>query len=230
MQIGCYYITKCDGEYSLCNFKDSDYVNGVKIFVTSKHHLWSLSLIPDDVLLRSGLSTCPPLHNSCSIGDEASSKESKKADLHVPNDDYLETSSDVSLCLPANMISILDVNTSELKEGMLKPAVIPEEIAEVYPYSGTLASAPPPFPNSNCLLPEGNLMSLRGHVVAAHNVDAHINQNLRDSFQSRFFSGVANTYCFHVLMEHQIVSILCYLYFSLLHVILKYYVSSHCIF
>lgn len=220
MQIGCYYITKHDGEDSLCNFKDSDCVSGVKIFVTCKHHLWSLSFISDDVLPVSNLPSSPPLDNSCSIGDELSSKDPNEVCLHVPNGNYLETSSDVSLCLPANMICILDSNMRELKEGMIKPTVTSEEIPEVNPCTGTVASAPPPFPSSNFLLPEGNLTSLQGHVVAAHNVDAQVNcQDLGDSIQSRFLGGVTSTSCFHVLVEHQIVSIHYFLHFSLFHVI-----------
>ncbi|PON99190.1 CST complex subunit CTC [Trema orientale] len=208
LQIGCYYITKHDGEDSLCNFKDSDYVSNVKVIVTSKHHLWSLSFIPDDVLPASNLSSCPPLDDYCSIGDPVSSRDRNEVRLNVPNGGYLETSSDVSLSLPANMIGILDLNMRKLNGGMIKPAEIPEEIAEVYSCTGTVASAAPPFPNFNCLLPEGNLVSVQGLVVAAHKVDAHLDcQNLGDSLQSRFFSGVASTSCFHVLVKDQIVRI-----------------------
>ncbi|XP_062097662.1 CST complex subunit CTC1 isoform X2 [Humulus lupulus] len=203
LQIGCYYITKHDGEDSLCSFKDSDHVSGSKFFVTSRHHLLSLSFIPDDALPGSNLPSCPPLDNSCSISDEVSLKNCNEVCLHVANGDSLETSSDVSLRVPVNMISLLDINLREVKGGLIKPAVTSEDIAEVYPCPGTVASCPPSFSNSNCLLPEGNLMTLQGHVVAAH-LDS---QHHGDHLQSKFLNGIASTSCFHVLVEHQIVKI-----------------------
>ncbi|XP_024017091.1 CST complex subunit CTC1, partial [Morus notabilis] len=208
LQIGCYYITEHYKEDSFCNFKDSDYVSGVKVLASSKLHLWSLSLTPDDVLPPTNLANCPPSDNSCHIGgDVVSSEAYNELCLQMPNRDCLESCSDVSLCLPANMRDILEVNMSELEERLIKPAVRPEGIAELFSCIGDVASAPL-LPNINFLLPEGNLVSLRGHVVTVHGVDMHGNsQNHGDPLGSRLFSGVATTSCFHVMVEHQIVKV-----------------------
>ncbi|XP_060958065.1 CST complex subunit CTC1 isoform X3 [Cannabis sativa] len=201
LQIGCYYITKHDGEDSLCSFKDSDHVSSAKFFVTSRHRLLSLSFIPDHALPGSNLPSCSLL-DSCSLCDEVSLKNCNEACLHVANGDCLETSSDVSVRVPLNMINLLDLNLREVKGGLFEPVVTSEEIAEVYACPGTVASYPPSFSNSNCLPPEGNLITLQGHVVAAH-----YSQHHGDSLKSKFLSGIASTSCFHVLVEHQIVKI-----------------------
>lgn len=228
LQIGCYYVTEHYKEDSFCNFKDSDYVNGVKILVSSKLHLWSLSFTLDDALPTTDLPNCSPLDDSCPIRDVVSSKTHGELCLRVSNPDFSETCSDASLCLPANMRDILEVNMSERKDGLIKAAERPEGIAEIYSHTGDVASDSL-LPDINCLLPQGYLISLQGHVVAVHNVDTHVDcQNLGNFCRSRLLSGVASTSCFHVLMDHQIVSIY-YCSFSFLHVILNHNVPSPCI-
>ncbi|KAL5558189.1 hypothetical protein UlMin_034400 [Ulmus minor] len=211
LQIGCYYITKHDGGDPFCNFKDSDFVSGVKFLVPSKIHLWSLSFATDEVLPSSNILNYPPSDNCSSIGDEVSFGDQNEVSLHMFNSHSLET--DIALSLPTNTIDLLKIDISVLVKGLTKPVLTTESVLKVSPSSGTVKSNPCFLPNSNCLLPEGNLTSLRGHVVAIHHVDhssvnAHLNcQNLGGSFLSRFFRGVANTSCFHVLVDHQIVKI-----------------------
>ena len=206
LQIGCYYITEHDEKDSFCTNTDLDSVGGVNVLVTSELHLWNLSFTPEDVLPSSNLSNGPPLGNSHPHSDESSRMDCNELCLHMPNGANLETSSDVSLSMTANKTSIVKVNMSELQECMVK-SVTPKGSAEFSPCPKTMFSVPPLLPNNSCLLPEGNLVSLRGHVVAAHNVGDHVNsQNLGDSLKSRLFSEAISS-CIHVLVDHQIVSV-----------------------
>ncbi|XP_015884731.3 CST complex subunit CTC1 isoform X3 [Ziziphus jujuba] len=210
LQIGCYYITNHDKEDSFCNLMDSGDVSGVKILVTSRIHLWSLSFVSDEVLKNCISTNCLPSVGPSCIGDELLCNTEVFHKMF--NDNSLETHSDVSLFLPINIINIIKPSIKEMDENII-PAVTPEGIAEVSPSSGTVVPFPLFLPKSKCLLPEGNLKSLRGNVLAVHgvdhnSVDATLScQNLAYSLQSRFFHGFASSSCIHILVDNQIVSI-----------------------
>lgn len=222
LQIGCYYITNHDREDSFCNLMDSGNACGVKILVTSRIHLWSLSFVSDEVLNKCNSTKYPLSVGPSCIGDEFISNT--EVLLQKLNDNSLETHSDVSLFLPVNTINFMESSIKEMNEDIIIPAVTPEGIAEVSPCGGMVPS-PLFLPKINCLLPEGNLKSLRGNVLAAHGVDqnsldANLScQNLGYSLESRFFHGFANSSCIHVLVDKQIVKFLFPFIFFLMFVI-----------
>ncbi|KAF3446226.1 hypothetical protein FNV43_RR11405 [Rhamnella rubrinervis] len=214
LRIGCYYITNHDREDSFCNLKDFDNVSGIKVLVTSTTHLNSLSFVPDGVLQRSNSSKHPPLDGLSCIRDEFPCKDhNEEVLLQMLNDNSLETCSDISLFLPANIINFFELNRNKMDENLVQPAVIPEGTVEASPYNGAVVPSPLLLPKSNCLLPEGSLISLRGIVIAAHGVDhnsvyAHLScQNLGYPLRSKFVHGFASSSCFHVLIDNQIARI-----------------------
>lgn len=215
LRIGCYYITSHDSKDSFCNLKNFGNASGVKVLVTSTTHLSSLSFFPDGVLQSSNSSKHPPLDGlSCIHGEFPCKNHNEEVLLQMLNDNSLETCSDVSLFLPANIISFFGPNRSKMDENLVQPAMTPEGTAEASPCSGAVVPSPLLLPKSNCLLPEGNLISLRGIIVAAHEVDhdsvfAHLScQNLRFPLQSKFVHGFASSSCFHVLIDNEIVKLL----------------------
>lgn len=87
---------------------------------------------------------------------------------------------------------------SELEMSLVEPAPIPDNICDV---SACPILASSLISNSICLLPVGNLISLRGHVIVAHSFDqSHVDTN------SSFTCREAGSFCFHVFVDHKVVS------------------------
>lgn len=215
LQIGCYYITNHDGEDSFCDLNDFDNVSGVKVLVTPTTYLSSLSFFPDGVLQSSISSKCPPLDGPSCIHDEFACKDHyEEILLQMLNDNSIETSSDVSVYLPANIISFIEMNRNKMDGNLIQPAVTPEGIAEVPRCNGRVIPSTLLLPKSNYQLSEGNLISFRGIVIVVHgvdhdSVDAQSScQNLGYPFRFRSVHGFGRSSCFHVLMDNQIVKLL----------------------
>lgn len=216
LQIGCYYITKHDREDSFCNLKGSDYFIGKKILIPSTTHMWTLSFGTDEVCQNNSTSKCIPLDDSFR-SDELLSGYHKEVLLQTSNRNLSETSSDMSLCLSANVLGLGELHLKELKESLIKPVVTPKDIPNISSCISPVMTVPPLSTASN-MFPEGNLISVCGHVVAVHSiednsVDPYLNrQNLRDPLELRF-SPRATSSCIHVLVDHQIVILISVFFF-----------------
>ncbi|BBG94975.1 conserved telomere maintenance component 1 [Prunus dulcis] len=175
LHIGCYYITKHDGEDSFCNLKDSSYSSSDNILIPSTTHLWSLSFTSDEICQNNSSPKCLPLDNS------------------LRNNEVLS-----------------EHHNEELEEGLIKPVVTAEGIPKISSCISLAMTAPLLSLDSNGLFPEGNLLSLCGHVIAVHSVeDNSVNpylncQNVGDPLQWRFLQR-AKSSCIHVLVDHHIV-------------------------
>ncbi|XP_038899097.1 CST complex subunit CTC1 isoform X3 [Benincasa hispida] len=182
LQIGSYYITKCNKEHSLFNIEESICVKSQKFIVTSSSHLWNISF---------------------TFGDQI--------DLNYGS------FSDIYLHLPANAKDILVVDLEKQEENSNK-VLKPEEIGKSSPCYRDVTSSDMQtsvFHGSDCLFPEGNLSSVKGHVVAVHDCQSCIDsdfrcQSIKEGSQCRFSMGAKST-CIHLLMEDQIVKIFGYL-------------------
>ncbi|KAM5574673.1 CST complex subunit CTC1 [Rosa sericea] len=211
LQIGCYYITKHDREDSFCNLKGSDYFIGQKILIPPTTHLWSLSFGSDEVCQNNSSSKCIPLDDSLR-SDEVLSGYHNEVLLQTSDENLSETSSDMCLCLSASVLGLGELHLKELKETLIKPVVTPKEIPKISSCIRPVTIAPPLSTESNRMFPEGNLISMRGHVVAVHSiednsVDPHLNrQNLRDPLELRFLQRTTSS-CIHVLVDNQIVKL-----------------------
>lgn len=216
LQIGCYYITKHDREDSFCNLKGSDYFSGKKILIPSTTHLWSLSFGSDGVCQNNSSVKCLPLDDSLR-NDEVLSGYHNEVLLQMSYGNSSETSSDMSLCLSASELGLGELNLKELKENLIKPVVTPKEIPKISSCIRPVMTSPLLSTESNCMFPEGNLISMCGHVVAVHgieenSVDPYLNcQNLCDPIGLRFLQRATRS-CIHVLVDHQIVFLICSLF------------------
>ncbi|XP_050378605.1 CST complex subunit CTC1 isoform X2 [Argentina anserina] len=209
LQIGCYYITKHDREDSFCNLKSSDDFIGKTILIPSTTHLWSLSFGTDEVYQNKSSSKCILLDDSLR-SDEFLSGYHNEVLLQTSVENLPETSSDISLCLSASALSLGELHLKELKESLIMPVVTPKDIPKISSCISPVMTAPLSTESSR-MFPEGNLISLRGHVVAVHSndessVDPLLNcQNLQDPPELRLQRVTSS--CIHLLVDHQIVKL-----------------------
>lgn len=210
LQIGRYYITKHGREDSFCNFI------GQKILIPYTTHLWSLSFGSDAVCQNNSSVKCLPLDDSLRNDDILSGYHNEVL-LQMSHGNSSETSSDMSLCLSASELGLGELNLKELKESLIKLVVTPKEIPKIPSCIRPVMRSSPLSTESNCMFPEGNLISMCGYVVAVHSfednsVDPYLNcQNLRDPIGLRFLRRATSS-CIHVLVDHQIVILICSLF------------------
>ncbi|KAK9270379.1 hypothetical protein L1049_025958 [Liquidambar formosana] len=219
LRIGDFYITKHFEEDLFCNLKDSEYLSGAKVLINSRTHLWSLSFSSDELLSYTDPSYDPALVESSFSNSEVLSGGTHQIELlfQRSSSKCLETYSDVDLHVSADALNLLGVDVNIMEKGLIKPSLTLEEVANTSRSVGTTVAAslqPAAIAESDCLLPEGNLISLYGHVVAVHTfegspLDKHLShESLRDVHQLSFFQGVVSSVCIHLLMNHHIVRIL----------------------
>lgn len=134
--------------------------------------------------------------------------------LQRSTDNCHETCSDIHLHLPADFKSELDVDLKVLKRDLIKAAPTPEGVGNAplcdeIAINTSLQSSQ--NDSSSLLLPEGNLVSLQGQVMAVHNLNHYSldanssNENCHVVQQLRFSRRVTWSMCIHVLTDHHIV-------------------------
>ncbi|KAI8549836.1 hypothetical protein RHMOL_Rhmol06G0056300 [Rhododendron molle] len=215
LRIGGYYIIKHHEEDILCTSKDTNDASCCKIIITSTTHLWSLSFSSDEDIQNTNLAHPPT--DSFDSPNEAPSEcpHQNVRPLKNLSVDCVSSDPDLHVHLSRDNASFLKENLKSLDEGLLKPSVSVEEVANIswcnetimrgsFHYSGT---SDPEFQ-----LPEGNLISFHGHVVAVHNSGcSSFGANVRckspvDISCTKFFP-VTNSVCIHVLVDHHLVKI-----------------------
>ena len=206
LQIGNYYITKHDKEDSFCNLKHSGNFIGKRILIPPTTHIWSLSFGADVVCQNDNSSKCIPLDNSLRSGEVLSGYHNEVL-LQMSSENLTGTSSDMSLCLSASVLGLGELHLKELKDSLIKPVGTPKDIPKISPRVNPVMTAPPLSTEPNCMFPQGNLISVSGHVVVVHSiednsVDPHWNcQNRSDLLEMRFLQR-ATSCCIHLLVDH----------------------------
>lgn len=160
LQIGGYYLTKHMEKDLFCNLEGSDF-GGSKVLITSKTHLWTLSL-------RSDEPSYHPFRDSSINNDMDLSGSSKQYELpfQISIDEHRKTLSDIQLQVSPDVLKFFRC-FMEVNEG---PIIASEQT------SATV---------SDSLLPKGNLITLRGDVVAVR--------------------GNGGSLCIHVMKDHRLV-------------------------
>lgn len=224
LQIGGYYIFKHHIENCFCTTKDSKNVGNAKIPakipVSSKTRMWSLTFSTDEVVTYN---RSPSNGDSSFSSHEALAVDKVELLLHGLSDSYLGKSSDVHLFLSANAKDILKVKLKDLEEDFIKPSVGPDQTSNISSCTRTTLNVPGlsygPL-DSSFLVPEGNLISLHGDVVAVHGFDdssvsEHLSgESLSDVLQFGFFQELGKTFCIHVLVDHKPVIVYYDIYLS----------------
>lgn len=162
LQIGGYYLTKHMEQDLFCNLEGSDF-GCSKVLITSKTHLWTLSF-------RSDEPSYHPFHDSSISNDMDLSGSSNQDELpfQISIDEHPKTVFDIQLQVSPDVLKFVRCFI-ELNEGPINAS------------EQTSANV------SDSLLPEGNLITLRGDVVAV--------------------CDNGGSLCIHVMKDHRLVKI-----------------------
>ncbi|XP_031740668.1 CST complex subunit CTC1 isoform X2 [Cucumis sativus] len=208
LQIGSFYITKRNNNHSLFNMEESNCVNSQKFLITSCTQLWCISFTFGNDILHgtesnnTQFSDFPICDGGVISGDQI--------DLHC------RSLSDIYLHLPANAKDSLVFDLEKQEENSTKLVIKPEEAGKPCYRDGISSDMQTSgFHGTDCLFPEGNLSSVKGHVVAVHDlhqscIDSNLECQSIKGGLCRFPVGGKST-CIHLLMEDQIVKIFGYL-------------------
>ncbi|EEF52463.1 conserved hypothetical protein [Ricinus communis] len=207
-QIGSYYIINHHPEESLCSIRNHNYISGVKIFISSKIHLWSLFFSSDEVIRNNRSSSDASQGDSSSSSRESLRRFQVEPLLRV-TDKSPESCSDVFLYLAVNAMWFFDIKLNARKGADTDPPTAPEETSNYSISSSSLSYGSLDY----TVFPEGNLTSVHGDVVAIHGFDdnsADISlscNRLGDVLDMRFSQGKTSGSCIHVLVDNQVVTI-----------------------
>lgn len=216
LRIGSYYITKRNNDRSLFNMEGSNCINSQKILINSCTQLWCISFTFGNDILHSTeynntqFSDFPVCDGGVISGDQI--------DLHCGS------LSDIYLHLPANAKDSLVFVLEKQEENSTKLVLKPEETGKPC-YRDVISSdmQTSVLHGTDCLFPEGKLSSVKGHVVAVHDlyqscIDSNFKCQSIKGGLCRFPVG-GKSICIHLLMEDQIVclAVPCSLNFVILY-------------
>ncbi|CAI9116604.1 OLC1v1017797C1 [Oldenlandia corymbosa var. corymbosa] len=213
LRIGAYYIIKDRRNHFPFTAKNDKNNIPAAMLVNCQTYLRSISLSSDVILENS---------NSSSVFSSATSHEPEPVPDAFPQNEILANKqysiwpesccSDIILSLPSDAIHHLKVDTNVFESGVQKSSLIFETYTEKYDAKGSIVTGPLPsgaYP-SEPLLPEGDLLSLHGLVVAIHdfNGSPHISHPRHeisfDAHELKFSPGAS---CIHVLVDDQMAMI-----------------------
>ena len=220
LRVRGYYIIKHHQEDILRTSEDINDVTCGKVIITSGTHLWSLSFSSDEVLQNTNLSHLPAFADTFVSSNEAISECSQQNELPPLrlNVDCPEIHPDIYVHLSTDVASFVKEELMAAVEGLLKPYVSLEEVPDTSCCNGTMMtgsvqSSGTSKPEFN--LPEGNLISFHGHVLAVHSTNLRHKSRI-DVHWAKIFQ-VTNHVCIHVLVDQHIVRFsLCTLSFFIL--------------
>ncbi|CAK9177344.1 unnamed protein product, partial [Ilex paraguariensis] len=219
LRIGGYYLIKPHKEDPLCASEDFNAVSGGRIVITSRTNLWSLSFSSDEVFPSVDPSHVSSFHSSFVSSKEFLSEGSHRNDSPLLrfNSGCPEICSDISLSLSSDVLSLVEIDLKSLEEGLIKPSVSLEGVDNISRGIGSMMTTSVQSSgtyDAYCHLPEGNLISLHGHVLAVHNLEhsspaSHLSQKSPSDVQRpNFFQRLTSSICIHVLVDLHVVKIL----------------------
>lgn len=215
LKIGGLYIVKHQDEDVFCNVIEDNVVTGAKVIINSGTHLWSLRFSNLKSLQSSDFSYLFSSHNSPARCDEVISKGYQHFQIPslTSNGVNYEIYSDMNIFVPADALSLLENDIKLLGGCIVGPSFPFEQESDIHVCSGAMITASMQSSgtsHSGHLLPEGNLISLHGLVVAVHECDHHsFAAQIRVDGNSTgrlpmFLQGRERT-CMHVLVDQRIV-------------------------
>lgn len=216
LKIGGYYIIEHNRKDCFSSTKDAGFGSSgtAKFLIDSRKHIWSLSFISDEVLFNYKSVPTSAKDSLFPTIDAVLPKDKIEQLLLRSNDNFSGVCSDVCLYLPVSHTGLLEDNITESEDSQIQQFRVSEERGDTLLSSGTVVARPkfcPGSQNSNCLFPEGNLISLEGNVVDIHDISSSINNSCSsgaslEPLQMKGFVGVRSSFCIHVLVYHHIVT------------------------
>ncbi|KAJ9567422.1 hypothetical protein OSB04_003388 [Centaurea solstitialis] len=215
LRIGGYYLIKHHNKDLICTAKDSgsgDTCDG-KVLVKSKSQLWSVSFSADEAGPSTAQSCISSYHN-LDVDKQFQSPNSRQVEIPILRsiDRCPEICPDIYLHLSADHLSFLEVKLRKLKEDLIQPTSSMKELLNNSWSSRTMMSVSMLSGAFGVTLPQGNLLSVKGHVVAVHSSDqgclvTHLRHKILHGAHHRILPGVTNNICIHVLVDRDIVKI-----------------------
>ncbi|CAK7347604.1 unnamed protein product [Dovyalis caffra] len=199
----------------LSKYQDCNSIGSGKIDISSEMHLWSLSFSSDDIVTNDKSLDDAPRNDSSFSNEEVLMRDQVELLLKRSTGNSPECFSDVLLHLSADMMHLLALELSKMKEGFM-PVVMSGDAFNGSPHILTKISASNmPFASScsSCLSPEGNLVSVLGNVVTFHRLDSNLANahsscdTVSDIPHMGCFQRIPSSYCIHVLVGKQMVRI-----------------------
>lgn len=201
LHIGGYYIIEHNAKDCFSATNDAAFGSSgtANFLIDSGKHIWSLAFISDDAI------------------DGVRPKVQIQQQLLSSNDDSSSVCSDVCLYLPVNLTGLLEDNVTESEDGQIQKFETSELSANICFNIGTVVA----WPNfcsepqsSNCVFPEGKLISLKGNVVGIHDISSGFCNSCSsgaslDALQMKGLVGAKGSFCIHVLVHHNVVSCNC---------------------
>lgn len=216
LQIGGYYIIEHNRNDCFSTMNDAGFGSSgtAKFLVDSGKHIWSLSFISDEVLFNYKSVYTSAKNSSSPTIDRVMPEDQIERQLLRSNDDSSGVCSDVCLYLPVNLTDLLEENIMESKYSQFQKFAISEESANISFNTGTVVARPTFCSgslSSNCLFPEGNLISLKGNVVDIHDISSSFCDSCSSgaslgALQMKGLVGNRSSFCIHVLVHHHIVT------------------------
>ncbi|KAL8523974.1 hypothetical protein ACS0TY_013800 [Phlomoides rotata] len=215
LKIGRCYLVKHQEALKLCNTKENNQVSCAKVFITSGTHISSVTFSSVECLQSASVVDGFPLCNLPISSDELIPKGCWEYEIPclIGNSGGSGIYSDVNIFVPSSALNLL--------ENIIKMVCIPDEpidsFAEetgIHDHSGSIASMQPSITScSDCSLPEGNLITLQGLVLAfhdCHSVPFPAQRCARRGEGSllMFLQEHAGV-CVHVFTDNHIVTIFC---------------------
>jgi hypothetical protein len=208
LQIGGYYVIKHNAKdcFSTANNAGFGSSGTAKFVIDYGKHIWSLAFICDDVLFNNKSAYASVEGSSPHATDGVLPKVQIEQQLLISIDDSSGFYSDVCLYLPANLTGLLEDKFATSEQSANICFNIGTELAWPNFFSGPQSS--------NCLFPEGKLISLKGNVVDIHDVASSLcnscsSESSLDVLQMKDLAGTRGSFCIHVSVDNNIVSCKC---------------------
>ncbi|PIN11237.1 hypothetical protein CDL12_16163 [Handroanthus impetiginosus] len=198
LKIGLCYLVKHQDKDILCSIKENYQVSLAKVFVSSGTRLWSLTFSSIDSL----------------SSDDVIANQSSELPYLMGNDVDSGSYLDVNVFVPSSALNLLENVIKLLDGGPNEPRDCFKDEPDIHSRAGPVINAstqPSGISCSDYPLPEGDLITLHGRVVASHDcVDSAFLGQPRslpgEAYLPSFLHGNGSV-CVHVLVENQIVRI-----------------------
>ncbi|XP_043714330.1 CST complex subunit CTC1-like isoform X2 [Telopea speciosissima] len=219
LRIGGYYILKYPEKELQCNLRDCGYRSCGKVIITSETQLWSIYFACDEDPFHTKPESSLPSDVSSRTIDANLSEGSLQNELIFQRSARQNplSCSDVHLHLSADAMKHLKICTAAV-EGLISPIMAPAKAVNVSAFIMTNMTVPVPSsgtPDPSSRLPEGDLISLHGNVLAVHSLNCSSLcaqkplgcETMGDAHQLWFFQGTSDSVCIHILEGRDIVKI-----------------------
>lgn len=237
LRIGGYYIVQQNEKDLFCTIKDENNIANMTFFITAKTCFWSLSFSSCEVLSNSELSAEFPLCGSSVCNEEMLPDVSlHQRSSQIFNEVNPEFQSDINLFTPVDIINYLKVDLESSHDVRTSTYASFQGERDTHNGNKLFVGAPMLSPgtfHSDILLPEGDLISLHGHVLAVHEFNhgsfvANPKCGTSANILEHGVSEVSGNICIHVLADHDMVASKFTLVFHLFYICYITFTSLLC--